>query len=369
MSPTVTPPAPRQTLNSLQVLRGFAALAVVFYHTHLILGDPQYGGLRMFEAVAGKGWLGVNFFFVLSGFIILYAHLGDLGRPRQAPNYLWRRFARVYPIYWVMLTLYIGAAFVGIGYPDFRVTVGDFASAYLLVPIVPSPSLPLAVAWTLFYEIGFYALFAVAILHRGIGIALGIAWTAAICVASFGFDYTGFGPLNPWNIYFPVGVLTFLAFRRFDARLGMPMLLVGLLALGLLAVIGQIPNRITDMYGRPGGMVLLAFPFAAILLGATLIERGRTWRAPQILLLLGNASYVIYLVHSPVISVIAQIHHRFAFGLVPPAALFAITVIVSTAGGIVAHLLLEKPLLKLFKHPPRFGRRGADTVPATESAR
>ncbi len=42
--------------------------------------------------LANKGWLGVYFFFVLSGFIILFAHWKDLGRPGQLKRYAWRRF-------------------------------------------------------------------------------------------------------------------------------------------------------------------------------------------------------------------------------------------------------------------------------------
>ncbi|NBQ54213.1 MAG: acyltransferase, partial [Proteobacteria bacterium] len=55
---------------------------------------------------------GVDFFFVLSGFIILHAHMDDIGRPARLGRYLWRRAVRVYPIYWICLTLSVGALVV-----------------------------------------------------------------------------------------------------------------------------------------------------------------------------------------------------------------------------------------------------------------
>ncbi len=51
------------------------------------------------------GHAGVDFFFVLSGFIILHVHAGDIGRPVRLGHYLQRRFTRVYPFYWVVFLL------------------------------------------------------------------------------------------------------------------------------------------------------------------------------------------------------------------------------------------------------------------------
>ncbi len=348
----------KQTLTSLQVLRGFAAAAVVLYHTHLILAKPEYGSVQVFGYLAAKGWLGVNFFFVLSGFIIFYAHSRDLGAPARVPAYLWRRFSRVYPIYWLMLTAYILAAFVGIGHPDFRVTAADFLSSYLLMPLVAEPSLPLQVAWTLFFEIGFYALFVLAILHRSLGLVVALSWPGAILVNGLVLGGTAFNPLNMWNIYFVIGAVVFLLFRRVDARLGWPLLAAGIALLVVIGAAGRIDDRIALASAQPARLLLLAAPFALILLGATVMERGRAWRPPGVLMLLGDASYSVYLVHSPTISVLAQITHKLAPGVVPPALLFVLVALASVMAGVVVHLLLERPLLALLRHPPRW-RRGA----------
>lgn len=343
----------RVTLGSLQLLRGLAAIAVAIYHTHLILASPNYGAIDVLRGVATKGWLGVNFFFVLSGFIILYAHIQDVGVPSKVRTYLWRRFSRVYPVYWIALTGYIAAAFIGIGYPDFRSTLPDLLSAYLLVPLVPEPSLPLKLAWTLLYEVGFYALFTLLILHRTMGLAVAAFWVCGIAVNSFVLGNTALGLFNIWNIYFLVGAVTLLLFRAMDTRLGPLVLALGCLSLFAMMATGLVPDRIGDANGQPLLLLALAVPFSMILLGATQVESARGWKPPRPLILLGDASYSIYLVHAAVISVVAQLNHMLLPGLIPPLLLFTVTATASVVAGVVFHLLIERPLLRAARRWPR----------------
>ena len=71
----------KQIINSLQVFRGMAALAVVAHHaalsTDAFVQSMPEGWQRLFDL----GALGVDFFFVLSGFIIMHAHRGEVGNP------------------------------------------------------------------------------------------------------------------------------------------------------------------------------------------------------------------------------------------------------------------------------------------------
>lgn len=341
----VAPVPPRKTVYVVQVMRGLAAAAVAVYHAHLILAQPQYGGLHIFGSVAAYGWLGVNFFFVLSGFIILLAHSRDIGEPAKAGRYLWRRFVRVYPIYWIFTTGYVAAALMGIGYPDFRWTTVNMVSSYLLVPFDPAPLPPLQVAWTLFYEVTFYAFFLVLILHRRLGIVAFTLWTLAILVYALVLGGTAMGPLNIWNIYFVVGMGSLFVYRRASDRWAWPLLGAGMAALALLVSIGWVPDRIASAMETPGILLTLALVFAAILAGAAMVERVNNIRFPRLLLLIGDASFSIYLVHSPVLSVLAGLTKRFAPGQLPEALLFASMVIVSLVAGIFAHLVVERPLL------------------------
>jgi len=61
--------------------------------------------------VAQFGHAGVDFFFVLSGFIIFFVHGKDIGKPSRLPHYVWRRFIRIYPVYWAVTLISIVLAF------------------------------------------------------------------------------------------------------------------------------------------------------------------------------------------------------------------------------------------------------------------
>lgn len=363
---TAAPP-PRKTVYVVQVMRGLAAAAVAVYHAHLILAQPQYGGLHIFGSVAAYGWLGVNFFFVLSGFIILLAHQRDIGMPATAGRYLWRRFVRVYPIYWIFTTGYVAAALMGIGYPDFRWTTVNMVSSYLLIPFDPAPLPPLQVAWTLFYEVTFYAFFLVLILHRRIGIAAFALWTLAILTYALVLHRSEMGPLNIWNIYFVVGMASLFLYRRASDRWAWPLLGAGTAALALLVAVGWVPERIASAADTPGILLILAVVFAAMLSGAALVERATGLRFPRLLLLVGDASFSIYLVHSPVLSVLAGLTKRFAAGQVPDALLFTSMVALSLIAGIVAHLLVERPLLSTIS--PWIARRFGPARAAVDAPR
>jgi peptidoglycan/LPS O-acetylase OafA/YrhL len=99
MSDTATPALNRR-LDALTGLRFIAALGVVLFHTvsNGALSDPLFR-FRGGSAVVSLGYLGVTFFFVLSGFVLTWSHKED-----QPPKrFLWNRFARVYPLHFATL--------------------------------------------------------------------------------------------------------------------------------------------------------------------------------------------------------------------------------------------------------------------------
>lgn len=333
----------RERIQSLQVMRGLAAIAVAFYHTHLILSLPEYGGLDTMGHLAVRGWLGVNFFFVLSGFIILYAHARDIGRPTALPNYLWRRFIRLYPVYWIFLTVYIVATVAGLGHPELLNGPAGLLSAYSLIKFVPEPGLPLKVAWTLFYEVRFYALFAILLLSRRAGLAIMALWAAGILSRNLGLVALNWDVFSIWNAYFLVGMLACLSLPRLDSGMWGGILGIGLLLLAIIA--WPIQTGIGDYQDHTEGLLLLTIPFAMILTGAVLAERHYRWALPRWTVLLGEASYSIYLVHSAFLSVFAMLNRKLLPGALPAELVYVIAFLFAVSGGVVAHLLVERPLL------------------------
>lgn len=162
-------------IQNLQVFRGFAALAVVAHHAALST-EAFVGALPAWVApFFGAGLLGVDFFFVLSGFIIMYAHMEDERTPAKVKRYVFKRLTRIYPAY---LPVGIGLILLYAAMPGFSAAGGEreysLASSLLLIPADGPPAL--SVAWTLVHELMFYAVF---LLFSCCFSCLGAGWLVA----------------------------------------------------------------------------------------------------------------------------------------------------------------------------------------------
>lgn len=118
---------------------------------------------------SSPGHSGVD--LVLSGFIILLVHRRDIGRPRRIARYAWRRFVRVWPLYWLALVATVAKRMAG-GHvaPD----PASFAWNLALLPTAGEPML--GIAWTLQYEAVFYLLFGLLLMERRLGIVALVGW-------------------------------------------------------------------------------------------------------------------------------------------------------------------------------------------------
>jgi exopolysaccharide production protein ExoZ len=146
----------------LELGRGVAAALVVFHHAGDVLVEPRFFGVEGFGGHLRNFNVGVDFFFVLSGFIIAWVHWRDIGDPDRLGRYVVRRFARIYPPYWCILfpLIVLYQIFPGTGAPSQH----DIATALLSIPLLPDINPPvLGVAWTLVHEVFFYALYGVVI--------------------------------------------------------------------------------------------------------------------------------------------------------------------------------------------------------------
>jgi peptidoglycan/LPS O-acetylase OafA/YrhL len=124
-------------LTGLDALRGIAALCVLIHHLRLFEGFPQFT----------KGYLAVDFFFVLSGYVMARTYEGDFP---GAATFLWMRFKRFWP------TVQVGSA-LGLLILAWRGQL-DVAGVLLALAIVPNPWTMWAFpfnppAWSLFLEL------------------------------------------------------------------------------------------------------------------------------------------------------------------------------------------------------------------------
>jgi peptidoglycan/LPS O-acetylase OafA/YrhL len=337
---------PDTRLRSLQIGRGIAAVMVVFYHlNNSIWGVPKYFP-EPFSPLLASGKAGVQFFFVLSGFIIFLMHDKDIGAADRLSAFLRKRFLRIYPAYWVVLALFITILIAEpfLGTADER-RLGNFVASVLLLPWPLEPIL--SVAWTLKHEVMFYFVFALAIVSRRIGLIVFVLWQLG-CVINAVLGVTVF----PWSVLFSPNNLLFsmgmLAAYLFKARLcPRP---------GLVALIGAVGFAITAVHQTHAMLVwpltvyilLYGLSSTVLVLGAATYESQHGLRAPEILDAIGDASYSIYLIHLPLLSALAKALFTSSLAMQLPQSMSMVGFLVCVLGvGLAFSRWVEMPLIAM----------------------
>jgi peptidoglycan/LPS O-acetylase OafA/YrhL len=204
-------------LEWLEVGRGLAACAVVFCH-----GSELFPPSLQFFSQGGE-WA-VDFFFILSGFIIHHVHRNDIGNPGRAANFVWRRLIRIIPTYWLILIIALLIRQF-LGNEGYRIAIdGSFLLHNFL--LLPGGGLFVTPAWTLRHEFLFYAIFLVVILNVRIGLAIFALWVVlilshlSILDPAFNPDHPIMETLSGWrNLFFFVGMGASMAFQRWPIPL------------------------------------------------------------------------------------------------------------------------------------------------------
>jgi peptidoglycan/LPS O-acetylase OafA/YrhL len=338
-----------EKLVGIQTARGIAALLVVFYHSARMISLPQYAGYIPFGNVLNFGHAGVDFFFVLSGFIIYYVHQGDIGSPRGLPRYLWRRITRIYPVYWVVTAMVLALQLFS-PTPD-PWDPGHVVKSLLLIPEGRDPVL--GVAWTLTHEMLFYLVFAVAILNRRIGVLVFAAWAGLVVVQLLDPIPPGFLRFlaAPYHLQFFMGIAA--AHLTKHANIPMPRLvaMAGTLAFFTVAM---AENAGLFVWAGPLSQILYGLSAMLIVLGLAVAELRGEFKVGAAGAFLGAASYSIYLIHTVVIGPAARILMNLGLvKIIPAGIVFAMVAVAALIAASILYYFAERPLLLWFQ---RIGR-------------
>jgi exopolysaccharide production protein ExoZ len=289
-------------------------------------------------AVFHQGLLGVDFFFVLSGFIILNAHIDDAPTQAALKSYAWKRVIRIFVPY-LPISLVLIAAYFAL--PDLSRNNRDWGWLTSLL-LVPSPYPPaLAAAWTLVHEMLFYAIFTLYFFGRRFFAIAIFAWAAAMLVfpanVTDGQDSEPLmtALLNPINLEFCFGLACAVGYRLMSPRLAQPLALLGL---GILAFFFAV----LDEHNR----IVFGFGVALLILGLALQEKGPGLWIPAVSVFLGDASYAIYLIHVPLISLTVRLASHLSFLTNWPGSLL-LSAFCAVAFGCTYYQVYERPTLAI----------------------
>lgn len=324
----------RHTITVLQGGRAVAAIAVLLHHSMVATQDFVRPVPHWLALVLENGFRGVDFFFVLSGFIIMHAH-GDDSRDRAAAGtYARKRLRRIYIPY---LPVSLGLVILYTLLPGVSASAREWSllSSLTLLPTAAPPAL--SVAWTLMHEMLFYTIFLLFYFTRVFGLIM-CAWAALIVLVGWNMGLGGI-VLAPINLEFIAGMLAAIAVRSLPPRW-----LIHLLAIGVL---GSVASLV--WLGSEGNTrVWFGLSLALVLPGLVWMEAQGRFTMPAWLMLLGNSSYAVYLVHLPLTSVGARIAARFEVLNSWPISL-ALCASLGIGAGVLYHLVFEKPALGFFR--------------------
>lgn len=345
-------------LDDLQILRGIAAILVVLDHAILavIPYDPRFAPLLNLAGTTGK--MGVNIFFIISGFIMMHTTEPTKGLPPggRLRHFAWKRASRLIPLYW-LATIFMILLGLGIGV---HYTTQHVLTSFAFLPHFEDSGDPrmipiVGVGWTITYEMLFYGIFGLSLLlPRLFGPLICIAAIVALVAAgTIGLHHvqdtelrriiTFYSYKN--MLFFAVGILLAMSLR-FVPRLGGRFNLAAQL---LLIVCTLSAYRLLGF--QDGGKAWETISFLTCCIVVTLAIAGhRTEALPsrRLLLHIGDASFSTYLFHAPLIHGLAILSSALLVRGGGGPFIVAAGLLCLAMGSMV-HLAVELPLTRLVR--------------------
>lgn len=345
--------------KSLQAGRAIAALLVVLYHIGMDMSLEKYFNMPEFYAPFSFGGAGVEFFFVLSGFIIFYAHRNDFNHPQRVKSYFFKRFARIYPTFWI---IFIGVSALALISASTRDVVPTdpliLLKTLLLIPqdpaVIGGTGAPVVgVAWTLQYEMLFYVTFALAIWNRLLGI-LAIAVFVAIYLVQQSFGNLPF-PLafiaQDYVWLFIMGMVVAKLCLNRDMKVKNPEYIA--IAGGLMFLVIALDVVFKQDIFKDYRILLFGLSSSILVFGLVKAEQAsKVFLGNKFVQLVGNASYALYLTHYSLISFMLKVAMMLKLnelGYIGAFITYFTMLIICVLVAIGFHLWIEKPIARKLK--------------------
>lgn len=339
-------------LPSLQILRGVAAFLVVGYHIESRFPESLWS--TVYDVLFSRGHMGVDIFFVLSGFLMTYLRPAKTGFG-VAGRFMFRRLVRIWPSYALVTLLIAGTVF----YESAR----QIMLSLMFLPQAAEPPLVLGfptlfVGWTLNYEAFFYLLCSVSLLfisNRYFLRAL-LAWsivTLVVIPLACGQNLLT-APLhtpaekypslylalmtNPiiWEFVMGAATAVLISSKKhwIDSLKPATARWIGVFSLAFFALSYlALDNKMEPL--------ACGLPSAVLVAGLVIADLRQAWRAPGFLGSMGDASYCIYLLHPLWIAYLTPfLEYSAGIEKIATAAVFVLTLL----SAILMHHCFERPL-------------------------
>jgi exopolysaccharide production protein ExoZ len=334
----------QNTLHSIQTLRGIAALLIVVFHSYVHLEARDI--IPDIPTLVSSTRTGVDIFFVISGFIMVFISGDSFGKPGAPQKFFIRRIIRIVPIYW-LYTLCMAALLLLV--PQYFSHGKSFSTSHLAASLtfIPWPNNigqikpVLQVGWTLNFEMYFYLVFTF-LLFLSKKVFLPLLTTIMVGGFIAGLVMPTQNSIyyvitSPLLIEFLLGCMIGLYCQR-QETLGVSagssifMVIAGAVLLLLTGIVDttQVPR-----------IVKWGIPSALLVAGAIFLERNGKIYHHSLLAKLGDSSYSLYLTHIFSINAVGKVW-AMVFGS-RYDIFIGVAITVSIVIGYIGYLVVEKP--------------------------
>lgn len=338
-------------LSSVHAVRAVAALLVALLHAYC---REQLEADAILPHVFEFARIGTDLFFVISGAVLAYGLAGKQHGQDQAASFLYDRFTRVYPVYWIAtaLTLFVWFA-SGKHLLGHMIQAPEPLSTILLIPNGHLPAL--MVAWTLSHLLFFYLILALTVLAppkampyifavwAGVTLMLQLAGAGTSQIPALHF----FGHIS--SLEFMAGVII-MRHALSGGRLA-PLTFAALAIIWLYAAMRWIgPNPIDYEYNGLERLALIGGPAILIAAAAIHFDFAKPRRPSKVFRFLGDVSFGIYLMHNVALALVGRIWMSFDMkGPIDNIIAFAAMMGLSILAGWALHVFIEKPVRDAMK--------------------
>jgi peptidoglycan/LPS O-acetylase OafA/YrhL len=346
----MTSPRGTDRIVALDGLRLVAALMVALFHyagrangAEAVWDATPTRTFPFLHGPAGYGWLGVELFFLISGFVIAMS-----AWDRDAPTFLRSRLVRLYPAYWVAVLITAAA----VRFWPVVTQPTSFSDILLNLTMLQTPLNARSVDgvyWTLWSEARFYLLFAL-LVWRGLtlrrAIWFGYGWLVAGALAAATGERWLLTVLQPEYAPLFVAGLAFFLIHRFGSSLELWCLVAAAFLLAqhnlLFRVAQEADMDIHQPLAPKAGILILAAFFALLAAIALRWTSGLRWRR---LTTAGLLTYPFYLLHEALGWIVIHYTH----GLAPNWLIMTATIVLMLLAAWLVHRFLERPLARLLR--------------------
>lgn len=340
----------KKQLQNVQALRGVAVILVLLYH--ILTVEKKYNpDFVILPKLFKLGGIGVDFFFIISGFIMYYVTEKYHQKLSSFFVFLYSRFTRIYPIYWFYSILILPVLFLKPSWVNSsQGGEVNLLASFLLYPTNTKPLI--IVAWSLIHEIYFYLMYAFFLLlfkRKQIWFFC-CGWLFIIfCANAFNITTNPFASVvfNTLTIEFIMGLLLGVTFKKDNLKTSK---IHKNILLSTFIIFPLIFYTFFHFFENEDYRYLKFGIPCLIMIYVALVLENKNLIFHSLLIKIGNASYSIYLVHILVINVVGKALGVFGLSNFFYECLLVLLMFVfSILTGVLSYKFLEMRLIMFFK--------------------